>query len=278
MTIAETANSEQPLQATADAAQLKRKGTADDAESTVNNEASETDKRHKTDATATDAAAEEEDAASIYPDSEEFYAWLVTGSEAGDFLASHRLKSIVDALPACKRLVELGVETVYDPADDAEEDADAEGDSSDKSAAVTEKAVEAVAAKTEQELSSDEKAKLDEIDDLKDSVNFAIEDSYCITLVDFVPSETVKEEAAASVALRQRLSECGSNKTWIKLSISREAPTSESAACVPITVSVFDARKGHIIPKIMSWKYLTSVEAAETDMDAGIKTMVEKYL
>ncbi|KAJ3248813.1 hypothetical protein HDU78_010267 [Chytriomyces hyalinus] len=274
MTIAETANSKQPLPETADAAQLKRKATAGDAESSVSHETSEADKRHKTDETLTAAAAEEEDAASIYPDSEEFYAWLVTGSEAGDFLASHRLKSVVDALPACKRLVELGVESVYDPADDAEEEeADAEND---KSGAVTEKAD--VAAKTEKELSNDEKAKLDEIDDLKDSVNFAIEDSYCITLVDFVPSETVKEEAAASIALRQRLSECGSNKTWIKLSISREAPTSESAACVPITVSVFDARKGHIIPKIMSWKWLTSVEAAETDMDAGIKAMVEKYL
>ncbi|KAI8832084.1 hypothetical protein BJ741DRAFT_615259 [Chytriomyces cf. hyalinus JEL632] len=273
MTIAETANSKQPLQAAADAAQLKRKVTAGDAESTVSHETSEADKRHKIDETVTAAAAEEDDAASIYPDSEEFYAWLVTGSEAGDFLASHRLKSVVDALPACKRLVDLGVESVYDPADDAEEEADTDND---KSAAVTEKAD--VASKTEKEPSNDEKAKLDEIDDLKDSVNFAIEDSYCITLVDFVASETVKKETAASVALRQRLSECGSNKTWIKLSISREAPTSESAACVPITVSVFDARKGHIIPKIMSWKWLTSVEAAETEMDAGIKAMVEKYL
>ncbi|KAJ3401130.1 hypothetical protein HDU80_006285 [Chytriomyces hyalinus] len=274
MTIAETANSEQPLPQTADAAQLKRKGTAGDAESTVSHETSETDKRHKTDETAIAAAAEEEDAASIYPDSEEFYAWLVTGSEAGDFLASHRLKSVVDALPACNRLVELGVESVYDPADDAEDEADTEADSSDKSA--NEKAD--VDAKAEKELSSDEKAKLDEIDDLKDSVNFAIEDSYCITLVDFVPSESAKEEPAASAELRQCLATCGSSKTWIKLSISREAPTAESAACVPITVSVFDARKGHIIPKIMSWKWLTSVEPAETDMDAGIKAMVEKYL
>ncbi|KAJ3123756.1 hypothetical protein HK100_011497 [Physocladia obscura] len=105
------------------------------------------------------------DNASIYPDTEHFYAWLVTGSEAGAFLASHRLNSVDAALPACKSLVALGVESVYDPTDDDEyEDVD-DGDDDAKNLS---------GKKTAADVSKNNEEK---IEDLKETVNFAIEDS-----------------------------------------------------------------------------------------------------
>ncbi|KAJ3026620.1 UNVERIFIED_CONTAM: hypothetical protein HDU68_005355 [Siphonaria sp. JEL0065] len=246
----------------------------------------ETEKRQKIDDDSTAPAAEAEtgnateaketdDAESIYPDSEEFYAWLVTGSEAGNFLACHRLKSVEPALPATEKLIEYNVKEVYDPADDAEEETEAAATQGEETKEASKD--EASSSDETKELSEDEKKKQDEIEELKDTVNFAIEDSYCIVLQDFTATESVTEEPSAAQALRQTLVAAADSKTWIKLRVSREELTAAEDARVPVTVSVFDARKGLIIPKIGCWKWLVEVEAAESAVDAGLKKMMERY-
>ncbi|KAI9318264.1 hypothetical protein BDR26DRAFT_885415 [Obelidium mucronatum] len=207
----------------------------------------------------------------IYPDTEEFYAWLVTGSEAGSFLACHRLKSVDPAIPATLRLIELGVKAVYDPAEDVEEDeAAVSSEEASKGnagpAEVSTVEVAATDAKTEDEKAEDAKTdeakkEEDDIEDLKDTVNFAIEDSYCVVLQDF-NAEGGATESTAAQEMRQTLARCAENKSWIKIRVSREEPSASEDARVPATVSVFDARKGLIIPKIGCWKWLVDAEAA----------------
>ncbi|KAJ3078169.1 hypothetical protein HDU99_000748 [Rhizoclosmatium hyalinum] len=210
---------------------------------------------------------------SIYPDSEDFYAWLVTGSEAGAFLACHRAKSCDPAIPACEKLVAAGVTQVYDPEDDDDFE-DVNEDDAKQTEPVEASAAEAKQ-ETEKEMTEEEKKQKEEMDDLKETVNFAIEDSYAIVLEDFVASEANPTESAAVSALRSTISACAESKSWIKLRVSREADA--AATGIPVTVSVFDVRKGLVVPKIGCWKWLVEAEVADKSIDAGMKGMMEKF-
>ncbi|KAI9333944.1 hypothetical protein DFJ73DRAFT_40454 [Zopfochytrium polystomum] len=68
---------------------------------------------------ANQAETEAEDDESIYPDTEEFYAWMVTGGESGAFLASHRVSTVDTAIPAAQKLVELNITNII-PTEDQE--------------------------------------------------------------------------------------------------------------------------------------------------------------
>ncbi|KAI8622620.1 hypothetical protein BC830DRAFT_1088083 [Chytriomyces sp. MP71] len=283
MTLPETASIAPATETNPAAESLKRKAV--DAAATVIVE-KDGDKRVRVDDTASErgsglavAAEDDEDAASVYPDSEEFYAWLVSGGDSGPFLACHRLKSCDEALPLCPKLVEMGVAAVYDPADDAEEavaedEKDANGN--DVVAAKETKVNDKTDNKDKavKELSEEEKKKEDEMDDMKEVVNFAIEDSYCILLQDFVPTDACVDEPAEAKVLRNSIATYAESKTWAKVTVSREA---DAACSVPVTVMVFDVRKGHIVPKIGCWKFVVGVEAVTADVDKGMKLMMENY-
>ncbi|KAJ3293286.1 hypothetical protein HDU79_000463 [Rhizoclosmatium sp. JEL0117] len=220
-----------------------------------------------------EAEEEKDDGESIYPDSEDFYAWLVTGSEAGAFLACHRAKSCDPAIPVCEKLVAAGVTQVYDPEDDDDFE-DVNEDDAKQTEPVEASAAEAKQ-ETEKEMTEEEKKQKEEMDDLKETVNFAIEDSYAIVLEDFVASEANPTEPAAVSALRATITACAESKSWIKLRVSREADA--AATGIPVTVSVFDVRKGLVVPKIGCWKWLVEAEVADKSIDAGMKGMMEKF-
>ncbi|KAJ3352278.1 hypothetical protein HDU83_008209 [Entophlyctis luteolus] len=222
---------------------------------------------------AEELCAEDTDA-SIYPDTEEFFAWHVSGSEAGAFLACHRLQSMAAAFPACKKLVEMGVTSVYDPVDEEDADESENKPSKENITSTNEEcgATECLAEKCDEQACNDKeidnKPEDDEVEDLKEIVNYAIEDSYCIVLQD-----AASDVDATPSELRKTLNVSAENNKWVKLRVSRE----EEAGAVPITVSVFDARKGLVIPKIGCWKWLTEVCEAEGEVDADLKTIMEKF-
>ncbi|KAJ3068935.1 hypothetical protein HDU98_007951 [Podochytrium sp. JEL0797] len=204
-------------------------------------------KRVKVAAAAAETSAEDEalDAEDEAEDalSETFFAWLVTGSSAGAFLAAHREKSVADALPAVSVLIENKVEQIYEDEEDESE--------------VSEK---------------DNTEASEKVADAKDKVNFAIEDAYAIILQDATDTDS-----PASTTLRELISASSTSKTWLKIRVSREEPEDKEAGRVPITVSVFDVRNGLIIPKIACWKYLVEAECASADVDKGVKEMMERF-
>ncbi|KAJ3414130.1 hypothetical protein HDV05_007074 [Chytridiales sp. JEL 0842] len=218
-------------------------------------------------AVADDAEKEEDDDVSIYPDSEELYAYPASG-ESGIFLACHRVVRIEEAIPAAKTLIEKNIESVI-PAEDEKE--------KDETAAPTEE---------------------DVVDDLKYVVNEAIEEAFAITLMDAnfkfpdVNGEAVEEEkkeeektetpavveSEASKAFRDLVTKAAADKAWIKIKVARDQPTSETEGFVPITVSDLDPREGLIVPKISFWRYLVAAEVASSEVTEGVKTIMSKFL
>lgn len=194
-------------------------------------------------------ADEAGDDESIYPDTEEFYAWIITG-ESGPFMACHRATTVECALPASKSLIDLNVTSVI-----AEE---------------TETTAE------EKELSKEE----EEIEDMKDLVNASIDDAFAITLMDVgykqdKSEESPAEEAEATKAIRATVSKAQEDKQWLRIKVARDL---QEGSGVPVTIADFDARQGYIIPKIGFWRYLVEASVADVDVVAQLKTLMQTFL
>ncbi|KAJ3307352.1 hypothetical protein HDU76_004648, partial [Blyttiomyces sp. JEL0837] len=132
-----------------------------------------------------DAGMEVEDDAdevSIYPDVTEFYAWFVTG-ESGPFLACHRIDRMDVAIPAARTLLEKNITSIVDVETKMNTETNSGAEMAvdgEKKEECEEKKDEVAAATTTAEKTKEE----EELEDMKEMVNEAIDEAYCITLMD----------------------------------------------------------------------------------------------
>ncbi|KAI8843660.1 hypothetical protein BC829DRAFT_420011 [Chytridium lagenaria] len=187
---------------------------------------------------------EDDDDVSIYPDTQEFYAWLSMDGPSGAFLACHGLETMEAAIAAIKEVKEdeKEKEKVKEIVDDA----------IDNAYCIT--VVDAAAPAVEGE---GEEKKKEEEGEKKDT-----------------PAAAPTTSALWSLA-----ETAGKDKLWMKIKVAREKPAAdEKMEAVDIAVADLDPREGLIIPKISGWKYLVGVESVSKEVSDAIKGMMEANL
>ncbi|KAJ1567328.1 hypothetical protein HK405_006352 [Cladochytrium tenue] len=205
---------------------------------------------------AADAGAEADvpDDESIYPDTEEFFAWPVTGGESGPFFAVHRASTAECALPASRRLVELGVTAVV-AAEDEEEDEAADDSAKEKGE--------------------------DDVEELKELVNACIEDAYAMTVAEAPASsdgEAASEpESDATRALRETITTALGERRWLRVRVARDRDAATDAG-VPVTMADFEARQGLIVARLGFWRYLVEAAPADAETNSQLGNLMERFM
>ncbi|KAJ3106583.1 hypothetical protein HDU97_005948 [Phlyctochytrium planicorne] len=132
---------------------------------------------------------------------------------------------------------------------------------------------------------------------VKEIVDDAIDNAYCITLgaLDTAPKAAESTEASSSEEpkaveenfaamdckeLRDKVENASKEKRWMKIKVARGSLVKDGDVkeAISVTMADLDPREGYIIPKISGWKYLVDVEAAEEATSKAIGSLMETYL